>query len=214
MTNPIEMHADVAKVAATLQADPAVAAQFEAAFGTREVTPERIGLALEQYLLTKVSADSKFDRAMAGKEALTEQEKEGFALFMTEYDPARGRRGADCFHCHGGALFTDYDYKNNGLSETSRAERGRENVTGSVDDRDKFRTPSLRNVALTAPYMHDGRFQTLDDVVAHYDHGVTRSTTLDPNLAKHPDAGLQLTRAEQDALVAFLKTLTDEPQAN
>jgi len=82
-------------------------------------------------------------------------------------------------------------------------------VSGRETDRGKFKTPSLRNVALTAPYMHDGRFGTLEDVVAHYDHGVRRSATLDPNLAKHPDAGLQLSAEDQRALAAFLRTLTD-----
>jgi cytochrome c peroxidase len=172
------------------------------------VTAARIGLALEQYLLTIVSADAKFDRAIRGMAELNEEEKEGFALFVTEYDPARGRRGADCFHCHGGALFTDFGFKSNGLELVSR-DAGRSAVSGRVTDAGKFKTPSLRNVAVTGPYMHDGRFATLEAVIAHYDHGVKRAATLDPNLAKHSDAGLQLTPAEQKALVAFLRTLTD-----
>jgi cytochrome c peroxidase len=208
MVNPVEMHGVPAKITAALQADATMAEKFKAAFGTPEVTTERIGLALEQCLLTNIAADSKFDRAQRGETELSEEEKEGFALFMTEYDPARGRRGADCFHCHGGPLFTDYDYKNNGLDRQS-ADAARQGVTGRATDAGKFKTPSLRNVAVTAPYMHDGRFSTLDDVIAHYDHGVERSHTLDPNLAKHPNSGLQLNRAEQRALVAFLRTLTD-----
>ena len=82
-------------------------------------------------------------------------------------------------------------------------------VTKNEADRGKFKTPSLRNVALTAPYMHDGRFRTLEEVVDHYDHGVKRTPNLDPNLAKHPDSGLGLSAADKQALVAFLKTLTD-----
>jgi cytochrome c peroxidase len=82
-------------------------------------------------------------------------------------------------------------------------------VTGRVADAGKFAVPSLRNVALTAPYMHDGRFQTLDEVVEHYCTGVVRSETLDPNLAKHPDGGVPLSSEDKRALVAFLKTLTD-----
>ena len=124
------------------------------------------------------------------------------------YDPARGRRGADCFHCHGGALFTDYGYKNNGLDLVS-LDAGRSRVSEKESDRGKFKTPSLRNVALTAPYMHDGRFASLEEVVAHYDHGVQRAAALDPNLAKHPDDGLKLTADERRELVAFLRTLTD-----
>jgi cytochrome c peroxidase len=209
MTNPIEMHGEPARVVAALAKDESVRAQFAAAFGSPEISADRIGRALEQYLLTLVSADSKFDRALRGQAELTESEKRGFDLFLTEYDPARGKRGADCFHCHGGALLTDYGFKNNGLDLVSRDE-GRSRVTQQAGDRGKFKTPSLRNVALTAPYMHDGRFATLEDVVAHYDHGVQRSAPLDPNLAKHPDAGLKLTEQEQRDLAAFLRTLTDE----
>jgi cytochrome c peroxidase len=208
LTNPVEMHGDPARVVATLTADAAMRKKFRAAFGSEEVTLDRVTLALEQRLLTNVSADSRFDRAMKGGAALTEEEKEGFALFLTEYDPARGRRGADCFHCHGGPLFTDYDFKNDGL-DGSHAEKARSLVTGRSGDVGKFKTPSLRNIAVTGPYMHDGRFATLEDVVAHYDHGVQRSATLDPNLAKHPVDGMKLSSSEQKALVAFLKALTD-----
>lgn len=208
MTNPIEMHGEPAKVVAALAKDAAVGDAVAAAFGSREITAERVGLALEQYLVTRVSADSKFDGALRVAAQLTEQEKEGFALFVTEYDPVRGKRGADCFHCHGGALFSDFAFKNNGLELVS-ADEGRAGVTAKGSDKGKFKTPSLRNVAVTGPYMHDGRFATLEAVVAHYDHGVKRAAALDPNLAKHPDAGLGLTGAEQAALVAFLRTLTD-----
>lgn len=203
---PIEMHGDPATVVAALAADAAMAQVFRSAFGGGP-TEERLGLALEQYLLTLVSADSKFDRARRGETELTTDEKRGLELFLTEYDPARGKRGADCFHCHGGALFTDYAFKNNGFVTR---DAGRSVVTGVTSDEGKFKTPSLRNVALTAPYMHDGRLRTLEDVVAHYDHRVRRSATLDPNLAKHPAEGLQLSREDQQALVAFLRTLTDE----
>ena len=207
-TNPIEMHAEPAVVVAALARDAALVARFGAAFGTPELTPARVTLALEQYLLTLIAADARFDRAMRGAAQFTDDEKRGFELFAMEYDPVRGQRGADCFHCHGGALFSDYAMKNNGLDRAA-ADPGREKVTGVVADRAKFKTPSLRNVALTAPYMHDGRFATLEEVVAHYDHGVRRTPTLDPNLAKHPDTGLQLSVDDQRALVAFLRTLTD-----
>ncbi len=209
MTNPIEMHAEVKDVVATLAADATMQDAFGVAFGSHEISAERIGLALEQYLLMQVSADSKFDRALRGAAELSADEQRGFALFMMEYDPSRGRRGADCFHCHGGPLFSDFAYKNNGLDLVA-LDAGRALVTKRDGDAGKFKTPSLRNVAVTAPYMHDGRFATLEDVVAHYDHGVKRPTALDPNLAKHPDEGMQLTSDEQRALVAFLRTLTDE----
>jgi cytochrome c peroxidase len=209
LTGAVEMHAEPAVIVAKLGDDSRVRDDFAAAFGTPEVTVERIGLALEQFMLTLTAADSKFDRALRGQAQLSEEEKKGFELFATEYDPVRGKRGADCFHCHGGALFSDYGYRDNGLSLTS-LDAGRQMATGQTTDHAKFKTPTLRNVAVTAPYMHDGRFKTLEEVVAHYDHGVKRSATLDPNLAKHPDAGLQLTVEEQSALVAFMRTLTEE----
>lgn len=204
-------------------------ALFEAAFGSAEITPEKIGLALESFVLTLLSGHSKFDRAMRGEARLSDEERRGAELFMTEYDPRTGQFGADCFHCHGGPLFTDHQFHNNGLDAdvprtllsarqtesrtggSAPRDFGRERVTGRAADRGKFSTPSLRNVALTAPYMHDGRFATLEDVVNHYRRGMQRSATLDPNLAKHPDGGVPLTDGDARALVAFLRSLSDEP---
>jgi cytochrome c peroxidase len=137
-------------------------------------------------------------------------------LFFSESDPARGIQGADCFHCHGGAHFTNHTFLNNGLDTIETfLDKGRETVTGQSADRGKFMVPSLRNVALTAPYMHDGRFATLEEVVAHYNSGIKPSETLDPNLAKHlRHSGLNLSADDQVALVSFLKALTDEKWKN
>ena len=126
---------------------------------------------------------------------------------MTEYDPRRGLQGADCFHCHGGALFTDHRFHNNGIPDDR--DLGLELVTGRENDRNLFITPSLRNIALTAPYMHDGRFETLEEVIEHYNSGLRQSPSLDPNLAKHPRKGLGLSSKDKRALVSFLRTLTD-----
>ncbi len=205
----VEMDDSLENVTAKLTATPTYPSQFQEAFGSPDITAERIGIAIEQFVLTLTSFDSKFDRAARDEEPLTEQEKRGFELFMTEYDPRRQQFGADCFHCHGGALFTDHQFHNNGLKPTD--DHGLETVTGKDTDRDKFATPSLRNVALTAPYMHDGRFATLEETVDHYAAGgIQRSSTLDPNLAKHPEGGVPLSESDRAALVAFLKTLTDE----
>lgn len=210
--DPLEMNETLPGVVAKLGADASLVREFEAVFGSPQITPDRIARALEQFLLTLLSGQSKLDLAQQGKAELTEQEKRGFQLFFTESDPGRGIRGADCFHCHGGAHFTNNQFLNNGLdSEKLLRDLGREKVTGNPADRGKFMVPSLRNVALTAPYMHDGRFQTLEEVVEHYDHGIQHGETLDPNLAKHlTHGGLGLTPEEKQALVAFLKTLTDE----
>lgn len=183
-----EMNADLPTVIAHLEKNEGTA--FERAFGPGEVTKEKLALALENFLLTLTSYDSKFDRAMSGEAKLTPAEEQGMKLFFTEYEPRSQQYGADCFHCHGGANFSDHQLHNNGLGGN-------------------FSTPSLRNLVLTAPYMHDGRFKTLEEVIAHYSGPIARSNSLDPNLAKHPKLGLQLKKADQTALVAFLKTLTD-----
>ena len=210
---PIEDHTEmdeildrvIAKLAAMKEYPP----MFTAAFGSPEITPEKLGLAIEQFMLTLTSFDSKFDRALLGKVTLSDDERRGFELFMTEFDPRTGQSGADCFHCHGGPLFSDHQFHNNGLAP-DESDTGRHRITKLESDRYKFATPSLRNIARTAPYMHDGRFATLEEVVAHYSSGVKRTATLDPNLAKHPDGGLQLSAGDQRAIVAFLKTLTGE----
>jgi len=203
-----EMDENLDNVAEKLSADPEYPPLFARAFGSPGITAQKISLALEQFLLTLTSYRSKFDLAMAGLTELSPEEQKGFELFMTEYEPRMGQRGADCFHCHGGALFTDHGYHNNGLDEQP-ADAGRADVTGKDADRGKFSTPTLRNIALTAPYMHDGRFKTLEEVVDHYSEGVKRGGNLDPNLAKHPPEGMQLSTADKKALVAFLHSLTD-----
>jgi cytochrome c peroxidase len=207
--NPVEMHETLANVVAKLATAAEYPARFERAFGSREIAADRLARALEQFLLTQTAHDSKFDRALRGEAALTDEERRGFELFHTEYDPRREQFGADCFHCHGGPLFQSQSFANNGLDATF-SDPGRFAVTKQDGDQGKFAVPSLRNVALTAPYMHDGRFRTLEEAVAHYAGGVKRSATLDPNLAKHPDGGVPLNAADQRALVAFLRTLTDE----
>jgi cytochrome c peroxidase len=204
MTNVV---AKLAKVSAVTPTN-SYSSLFTAAFGSPEITSEKIGLAIENYLLTLTSFDSKFDQAIRGTATLTEEEQRGLQLFMTEYDPRREQFGADCFHCHGGPLFQSQSFANNGLDETF-ADPGHATVSGKSADEGKFATPSLRNIARTAPYMHDGRFHTLEEVVEHYATGVKRSSTLDPNLAKHPNGGVPLNEADKRALVAFLKTLTD-----
>ncbi len=206
--NPIEMHQSLTNLVAKLSHDDSYPAFFIAAFGLPEITPEKISLALENYLLTLTSFDAKFDRVLRGEGKFTAEEQRGFELFSTEYDPRRGQYGADCFHCHGGPLFQSQSFANNG-SDGAFKDIGREKVTGKPSDRSKFAVPSLRNVALTAPYMHDGRFKTLDEVIEHYCTGMKRSATLDPNLAKHPDGGVPLSTSDKQTLVAFLKALTD-----
>ncbi|MDA7648901.1 c-type cytochrome [bacterium] len=205
--DPMEMAARMSSVLRRLNSRKSYREGFEAAFGPGKVTEEKIALALENYVLTLTSYGSKFDDAMAGKAELSEAEKRGMELFFTENEPRSQQHGADCFHCHGGANFSDHQFHNNGLKPTK--DLGRFEVTGAERDKFVFSTPSLRNVGLTAPYMHDGRFETLEEVVAHYNGPMHQSPSLSPNLAKHPKGGLNLSKEDQAALVAFLKTLTD-----
>jgi cytochrome c peroxidase len=207
--NPIEMHESLANVISKISTDKDYPRLFENAFGSPEITSDKIARALEQFLLVQVSFNSKFDRVLNGQEKFTEQEQRGYELFNTEYDPYHGQYGADCFHCHGGPLFQSQSFANNGL-DSAFSDLGLYKTTHRAGDEGKFSVPSLRNVAVTAPYMHDGRFRTLEEVVEHYCTGMKRSATLDPNLAKHPDGGVPLNAADKRSLVAFLKTLTDE----
>jgi cytochrome c peroxidase len=219
--NPIEMHESLSEALAKIKQPnppdgrpappgaPDYPKMFTAAFGSPEITIDKMARALEQFLLVQVSFNSKFDRVMNGQTNFTAEEARGFILFNTEYDPYHGQYGADCFHCHGGPLFQSQSFANNGL-DSAFSDLGLYKTTHRAGDEGKFAVPSLRNVAVTAPYMHDGRFQTLEEVVEHYCTGMKRSATLDPNLAKHPDGGLPLSADDKRALVAFLKTLTDE----
>jgi cytochrome c peroxidase len=207
--NPVEMHESLTNAVAKLSRGELYPSLFEKAFGTREISSDLLARALEQFLLAQVSFDSKFDHALEGTETFTDEEKRGFELFMTEYDPRHEQFGADCFHCHGGPFFTTHGFASNGLDSTFK-DFGRYDFTKNEADKGKFAVPSLRNVEVTGPYMHDGRFKTLEEVVEHYSTGMHRSATLDPNLAKHPDGGVPLTTADKKALVAFLKTLTDK----
>lgn len=185
---------------------------FHDAFGIdiREVsTSERqiyISYALAQFMRTLVSSDSKFDRYLRGETDLSPMELYGLDIFYREDK-------GDCFHCHGDVynpLWTDNLFHNNGLKSThSGNDLGRYNVTGNPSDIGKFKTPTLRNVELTAPYMHDGSFSSLEEVVAFYSFGLQDSPTIDPLMKNVDYGGALLNPTEQAALVAFLKTLTD-----
>jgi cytochrome c peroxidase len=158
---------------------------------------------------TMVSSDSKYDRYKHNPSLFTSQELSGYIIFMTE-------RG-DCFHCHGDPLFTINQYKNNGLDcDPQGINQGRYQVTHLTTDIGKFKVPTLRNIELTAPYMHDGRYQTLEEVVEFYNSGVCQnSPNIDPIMTKPAKIyGLQLADWEKADLVAFLKTLTDSTFMN
>lgn len=206
--DPLEMHLPLEQAMARLRGDADYREMFGKAFGDELVNADRFQKALEQFLLSMTSWRSKFDKARMGQATLSASEQRGFDLFMREYSaPNSGRPvGADCFHCHGGALFTNRLFDNNGLDSVLKT--GYQVVTGLANDRGKFKVPSLRNVGLTAPYMHDGRFATLEEVIDHYDHGIMPSSTLNPNLRVQV-GGLRLSLQDKSDLIAFLHTLTD-----
>lgn len=207
----LEMHETLPNVVQKLQADAMYRDQFIRAFGSDEITAERISLALEQFMNSIVSVNSKYDRYLAGIETLTPSEERGRELFFTEFNPFfPDSSGADCAHCHSGFNFADNSYKNNGLDEAAdQDDKGHEFVTGNPNDRAKFKVTSLRNIALTAPYMHDGRFKSLEEVIDHYDHGLKASPTLDLALEQTRPTGLMLSAQDKQDLIAFLHTLTD-----
>ncbi len=211
--DPLEMHDTWPNVVYKLQSDPAYEQLFDRAFGSPTVDSVKVAKAIAQFLRTLVSANSRFDKFIRGEMNLDIDEQLGFQLTLQEGgDPANGQGGqfgADCFHCHphGGGLFTDGIMRNNGL-DASFTDLGLGGVTGLSQDMGKFKTPTLRNVALTAPYMHDGRFQTLEEVIDHYDSGGHPSSTVDPNM-KFSEGGLQLTPEKKAQLIAYLHSLTD-----
>ncbi len=209
--DPLEMNETLSNVVQKLSDSQMYRDQFIRAFGDDQVSPNRISLALEQFMLTIVSGRSKYDQYLAGTAELTESELRGLELFMTEYNPFFPElSGADCQHCHGGPNFENDQYMNNGLDEDADfTDLGREGVTKNPADRAKFKVTSLRNVELTPPYMHDGRFATLEEVVDHYNEGIKTSTTVDPALLATQNSGLMLTDQDKTDLVNFLKTLTD-----
>ena len=213
--DPVEFFESWDNVEAKLRAEPRYHEKFRAAFGignSTEIDRTLVTQALEQFLHSIVSGgDSRFDKRTIGGQGVffTDEEAAGFDLFFSGENNA-AIKDAQCFHCHGGALFTTHEYFNNGLEEaqtlTEFTDKGRGLVTNSTGDNGKFRAPSLRNIALTAPYMHDGRLATLEDVVRHYNSDVQYAPNLDPNLQQP----LGLTDDEVGYLVAFLNTLTDE----
>jgi cytochrome c peroxidase len=212
--DPIEMAENWPNVVEKIQADADYTPKFEAAFGSSCVDSVRISMAISQFLRTMVSFNSRFDQAYYGPEQFTEEEWGGLQLFIQEGgDPADGlggQWGADCFHCHGGSFnfFTDHQLHNNGL-DSEFTDVGAYAVSGNMLDMGRFKTPTLRNIANTAPYMHDGRFSTLEQVVDHYNSGGQPSATIDPFM-KYQQGGLQLSPQSKFNLIQFLNMLTDE----
>ncbi len=216
--NPIEMHQSWQRSAEKLANIEGYKVMFGEAFGTEDIDSIRVSKAIAQFLRTMVSGNSKFDRFRRGEVQLTAAEQRGLDLFQKEGgDPELvpgGQNGADCFHCHGfgDMQFTDGRIHNNGL-DSEFWDLGAGGVNGNPNDYGKFKTPSLRNISFTAPYMHDGRFATIEEVIEHYNSGGKESATIDPFM-KYTSGGLQLSDEAKADLIAFLETLNDEEFMN
>jgi cytochrome c peroxidase len=201
LTSAQEMNTPLADALAKLNADSEYRRRFAAIYGSDTIDTAQFLKALAQFTSALTSTHSRYDKHVRHEPGgtLTAAERRGQALFQ-----------AKCSGCHATDLFTDESFRNNGLDAHFPLDSGRAHITLLPADAGRFRVPSLRNVARTAPYMHDGRFKTLPDVLAHYAHGVRPSRTLDP-LLRQPDGrlGIALTEIQQRDLIAFLATLTD-----
>lgn len=207
----LEMDESLENVILKLSAKQKYNNQFKRAFGTSEINEELISKALEQFMNSIVSTNSKYDQYLKDTSVFNDSEKRGLRLFTTEFSPDfPDLSGADCEHCHSGLNFANNRFMNNGLDDDATLlDLGMEKFSQDPKDRGKFKVTSLRNIELTAPYMHDGRFNTLEEVVNHYNTDVKKSTTLDPALLQTVETGLMLSKQDVQDLVAFLKTLTD-----
>lgn len=199
LRHPDEMNTNLKTLPAELAQQPAYPPRFEAAFGTDTITVAAILRALAQFQRSIVSFSAKYDRVQRGEATFTPLEKRGYAVYQK-----------NCAGCHSEGLFTDNEFHNNGLDATfptdwENPRQGRFRITLDTADLGKYKTPSLRNLAFTAPYMHDGRFKTLQQVLDHYADSIRLSPSLDERLK----GGIPLTTSERRALVAFLKTLND-----
>ncbi|AXT61929.1 cytochrome-c peroxidase [Aquimarina sp. AD10] len=202
ITAEVEMNETFSSIIKKLEEKPEYVQLFAAAFENQKINSENILKALSQFMIMMISSNSKYDKIERNEGSVfTDNEAAGFELFKSK-----------CASCHAGTLFTDQSYRNNGLAvDPLYNDIGRNRVTGLAEDMHKFKVPTLRNVELTFPYMHDGRLKTLDDVLNHYSDGVVDSETLEPLFKNQSGTlGIPMTTEEKQQIIAFLKTLTDD----
>lgn len=193
ITNPVEMSETMENVVQKLSNSDYWKSLFKTAYGSEEVTDQKIFRSLTQFMLMIVSDNSLYDNVKRGKASFTTEQQAGYDLFLQK-----------CASCHTEPLFTDYSFRNNGLDLVS-ADEGRALITQNDSDKGKFKVPTLRNVLLTYPYMHDGRFFTIDQVLEHYSSGIQQHENLDAQLQN----GIPLTTDEKKYIKRFLETLND-----
>ena len=194
--NPVEMDLRIDSAIARLNADPVYREQFRVVFGEATVTSQRIFRAMAQFMGAMVSANAPYDHYVRGEGyVMTSSEQAGMAVFQQH-----------CASCHKPPLVTGFSFRNHGLPVIPAInDSGRAHITREAGDMYKFKVPSLRNLKFTRPYMHDGRFKTLNEVLDHYDHGIASAATLDPLLQN----GVKLDATQRGNLLAFLNTLND-----
>jgi cytochrome c peroxidase len=212
--NPVEMHLQWKDAISRLKSEITYRNQFFRAFGVVDFDSTHVAKALAQFLRTMISGESKYDvmykfanniqltsSELVIKNSVTPDEWAGFDLF-------KSLNGADCFHCHNGTLMQVQKFSNNGLDAVF-SDLGRGAITNNPNDNGKFKVPTLRNIELSSPYMHDGRFANLDEVIEHYSTGIQHSGTIDPLIEFASQGGVQLDSDQRNQLKAFLLTLTD-----
>ena len=195
ITDACEMGTSIEDIISVLKKTTPYSDLFKKAFGSDEINSQRILKSITQFTAMLVSGNSRYDQVMR-KEAgatFTSIEQAGYALFKEK-----------CMSCHAEPFFTDFSYRSNGLDPVS-IDEGRSHITGLQSDFGTFRVPTLRNIEYTSPYMHDGRFYSLDEVLEHYSSGVKKAPNLDPRLKD----GISLSELQKEQIKAFLKTLTD-----
>jgi cytochrome c peroxidase len=214
VSNPIEMHQSWKDAIHKLNADVKYRNRFFKAFGEEGVDSVKATKAIAQFIRTMISSESKFDVMYKYENNMALSTAEQAMLSTVDldewagYDLFKSLNGADCFHCHNGPLMRVKKFSNNGLDPTF-TDLGRGSVTQNPEDNGKFKVTTLRNIALTAPYMHDGRFATLDEVIEHYSSGIHMSPTIDPLIEFANQGGVQLDVQEKYLLKKFLLTLSD-----
>lgn len=199
LENEVEMDETLENVLIKLNQSEGYRTAFREAFQVEEIQSAQFLSALSQFMAMLISANSRYDKYIRNEGVqLTEQELKGLQLFQQK-----------CSSCHATDLFTDGSYRNNGITNDFRFDKGREEITLNIADRGKFKVPSLRNIEYTDPYMHNGSLYSLEEVLDHYAAGVKDSNTLDPLLKQNGNLGIALTEEEKSNIIAFLKTLTD-----
>jgi cytochrome c peroxidase len=219
--SPDEMDQDLAELIKELKASRQYRRLFTRAYGG--ISEENIAKALATFMRMLISSDSKYDRYLRGEVKLTQLEEHGRKLFMAHPDVKVSLRGANCIDCHSQFLTSGFrdaldGFTNNGIDPDAELPNGLKAVTGNPAHRGLFKVPTLRNITVTAPYMHDGRFATLQDVMNHYNNGIQASETLSPLISEANNTkgrgrghlGLNLNHQEVKTLIAFLHTLTDQ----